>query len=76
MPASALITLMGTRTKDTKELLDSLVSAKELAKGDFDLAMKMADGHYNAVSKDIAVQQQEAQQIAQEKRQMQNTLAL
>jgi len=76
MPASALITLMGTRTKDTKELLDSYISAKELAKGDFDLAMKMADGHYNAVSKDIAVQQQEAQQIAQEKRQMQNTLAL
>ena len=76
MPASALITLMGTRTKDTKELLDSYISAKELAKGDFDLAMKMADGHYNAVSKDIAVQQQEAQQIAQEQRQMQNTLAL
>lgn len=58
MPASALITLMGTRTKDTKELLDSYISAKELAKGDFDLAMKMADGHYNAVSKDIAEQDQ------------------
>lgn len=58
MPASALITLMGTRTKDTKELLDSYISSKELAKGDFDLAMKMADGHYNAVSKDIAEQDQ------------------
>lgn len=76
MPASALITLMGTRTKDTKELLDSYINDRQDAKGNFDLAMKMADGHYNAVSKDIAVQQQEAQQIAQEQRQMKNTLAL
>ena len=67
---------MRINTKETKDLLDSYISAKELAKGDLDLAMKMADGHYQATSKDIAVQQQEAQQIAQEKRQMQNTLAL
>jgi hypothetical protein len=67
MPASALITLMGTRTKDTKELLDSYISAKELAKGDFDLAMKMATGHYEATSKDIA----EQDQIAAEQRQVQ-----
>ena len=67
MPASALLTLMGSRTNDTKELLDSYINAKELAKGDFDLAMKMAEGHYNATSKDIA----EQQQIAGEQRQVQ-----
>jgi hypothetical protein len=67
MPASALLTLMGSRTNDTKELLDSYINAKELAKGDFDLAMKMAEGHYSATSKDIA----EQQQIASEQRQVQ-----
>jgi hypothetical protein len=67
MPASALLTLMGSRTNDTKTLLDSYINAKELAKGDFDLAMKMAEGHYNATSKDIA----EQQQIAGEQRQVQ-----
>ena len=54
MPASALLTLMGSRTNDTKTLLDSYINAKELAKGDFDLAMKMAEGHYNATAADIA----------------------
>jgi hypothetical protein len=58
---------MGSRTNDTKELLDSYINAKELAKGDFDLAMKMAEGHYSATSKDIA----EQQQIASEQRQTQ-----
>jgi hypothetical protein len=72
MPASALLILMGSRTNDTKELLDSYINAKELANGDFDLAMKMAEGHYNSTSKDIA----EQQQIAQEERQMQNQLNL
>lgn len=43
MPASALLTLMSTRTQDTKSLLDSLIDAKTLAQGDFDLAMKMAE---------------------------------
>lgn len=57
MPASALLTLMGSRTGETKSLLDSLDTAKTTAKGDFDLAMKMAEGHYNAASKDIANQQ-------------------
>jgi hypothetical protein len=72
MPASALLTLMGSRTNDTKELLDSYINAKELAKGDFDLAMKMAEGHYTATSKDIA----EQQQIAQEERQIKNQIDL
>ena len=72
----SLALLLRINTKETKDLLDSYISAKELAKGDLDLAMKMATGHYQATSKDIAEQQQEAQQIAQEKRQMQNTLAL
>lgn len=67
MPASALLTLMSSRTNDTKELLDSYINAKELAKGDFDLAMKMAEGSYEAYSKDIA----EQQQIASEQRQVQ-----
>lgn len=56
MPASALLTLMGSRTSETKELLDSYINAKELAKGDFDLAMKMAEGSYDAYSKDLANQ--------------------
>ena len=56
MPASALLTLMGSRTSETKELLDSYINAKELAKGDFDLAMKMAEGSYEAYSKDLANQ--------------------
>jgi hypothetical protein len=47
--------------------LDSYINAKELAKGDFDLAMKMAEGSYGAYSKDRA----EQQQIASEQRQMQ-----
>lgn len=72
MPASALLTLMGSRTSETKELLDSYINAKELAKGDFDMAMKMAEGSYGAYTKD----REEQQQIAQEQRQMQNTLAL
>lgn len=54
MPASALLTLMGSRTNETKTLLDSYINAKELAKGDFDLAMKMAEGHYTATAADIA----------------------
>lgn len=63
MPASALLTLMSSRTSDTKELLDSYINAKELAKGDFDMAMKMAEGGYEAYTRDIAVQQQiEAEQ--------------
>lgn len=57
MPASALLTLMWSRTGETKSLLDSYINAQTTAKGDFDLAMKMAEGHYNAVSKDIANQQ-------------------
>lgn len=48
---------MSSRTNETKELIDSLVSAKTLASGDFDMAMKMAEGQYNAVSKDITAQQ-------------------
>ena len=48
---------MRINTKETKDLLDSYISAKELAKGDLDLAMKMADGHYQATSKDIAEKQ-------------------
>jgi len=54
MSASALLTLMGSRTNETKTLLDSYINAKELAKGDFDLAMKMAEGHYTATAADIA----------------------
>jgi hypothetical protein len=34
---------MSSRTNETKELLDSYINAKELVKGDFDLAMKMAE---------------------------------
>ena len=67
MPASALLTLMGSRTSETKELLDSYINAKELAKGDFDLAMKMAEGSYGAFTRDRA----EQQQIASEQRQVQ-----
>lgn len=70
MPASALLTLMRSRTGETKSLLDSYIDTQTTAKGDFDLAMKMAEGHYGAVSKDIA----EANQIAQEKRQNANAL--
>ncbi len=72
MPASALLTLMGSRTSETKELLDSYINAKELAKGDFDMAMKMAEGSYGAYTKD----REEQQKIAQEQRQMQNALDL
>lgn len=72
MPASALLTLMSTRTQDTKSLLDSLIDAKTLAQGDFDIAMKMAEGSYGAYTKDLAVQQG----IESEQRQMKNSLAL
>lgn len=54
LSASAILTLMQVRTKDTKELLDSYINAKETAKWDFDLAMKMAEGHYTATAQDIA----------------------
>ena len=54
MPASALLTLMGSRTNDTKTLLDSYINAQTTAKGDFDLAMKMAEWHYTATAADIA----------------------
>ena len=57
LSASALLTLMGSRTRDTKDLIDSLVNAKDLAKGDFDLAMKMAEGEYGAIQADIKAQQ-------------------
>ena len=67
MPASALLTLMGSRTSETKELLDSYINAKELAKGDFDMAMKMAEGSYGAYTKD----REEQQKIAQEQRAIQ-----
>ncbi len=69
MPASALLTLMGSRTSETKELLDSYINAKELAKGDFDMAMKMAEGSYGAYTKD----REEQQQIAQEERAVQRS---
>lgn len=72
MPASALLTLMQSRTKDTRELLDSYINAKELAKGDFDMAMKMAEGSYEAYGKDLAQQQT----IDAEQRAMKNSLAL
>lgn len=72
MPASALLTLMQSRTKDTKELLDSYINAKELAKGDFDMAMKMAEGSYEAYGKDLANQQE----IDKEQRTMKNSVAL
>jgi len=55
--ASELLLMMWSRTKDTKDLIDSLVNAKTLAQGDFDLAMKMAEWQYGAVSKDIANQE-------------------
>ena len=63
---------MQTKTKDTRELLDSLVDAKTLAQGDFDLAMKMAEGNYEAYTKDLA----NANEIAKEQRAMENSLAL
>lgn len=69
MPASALLTLMGSRTSETKELLDSYINAKELAKGDFDMAMKMAEGSYGAYTKD----REEQQKIAQEERAVQRS---
>lgn len=72
MSPSALITLMTSRTKDTKELLDSLESQRTLIEGDFDLAMKMAEGEYGAVKEDIKYQQD----IEKEQRTMQNSLAL
>lgn len=72
MPASALLTLMSTRTQDTKSLLDSLIDAKTLAQGDFDLAMKMAEGNYGAYQKDLEVQQG----IEKEQRTMKNALSL
>lgn len=63
---------MQSRTKDTRELLDSYINAKELAKGDFDMAMKMAEGSYGAYSLDL----QQQQEIAKEQRTMKNSLAL
>jgi hypothetical protein len=67
MPASSLLIYMGSVTNDTRELLDSYINAKELAKGDFDMAMKMAEGSYGAYEKDRA----EQNQIANEQRQIQ-----
>lgn len=55
---------MGSRTSETKDLIDSLVNAKTLAQGDFDLAMKQAEGLYEARGKDIL----EEQAIAEEQR--------
>ena len=67
MPASAMLTLMGSRTGETKSLLDSYINAQTIAKGDFDMAMKMAEGSYGAY-KDDRVEQN---QIAMEKRRVQ-----
>ena len=54
MSASELLVYMRSRTGETRDLLETYTSLKETAKGDFDMAMKMADGQYDAVSKDIA----------------------
>lgn len=35
--------MMRTLTKDTKELLDTYINEQTIAKGDFDMAMKMAE---------------------------------
>lgn len=67
MPASAMLTLMGSRTGETKSLLDSYINAQTIAKGDFDMAMKMAEGSYGAYEKDRA----EYNQIEREQRQVQ-----
>ena len=72
LSAPAILVLMQTKTKDTRELLDSLVDAKTLAQGDFDLAMKMAEGNYEAYTKDLA----NANEIAKEQRAMENSLTL
>lgn len=63
---------MQTRTQDTREDLDRLINAKTLAQGNFDLAMKMAEGNYEAYTKDLA----NANEIAKEQRAMKNSLAL
>ena len=67
MPASAMLTLMGSRTGETKSLLDSYINAQTIAKGDFDMAMKMAEGSYGAYREDRA----EQNQIAIENRKVQ-----
>jgi len=72
MPASAILTLMWSRTKDTKEVLDDLINQQTSAKGNFDMAMKMAEGSYGAYSLDL----QQQQEIAKEQRTMKNSLAL
>jgi len=65
-----MLTLMGSRTGETKSLLDSYINAQTIAKGDFDMAMKMAEGSYGAYRDDRAEQNQIAQEQRQEKSQI------
>lgn len=72
MSASALMTLMWSRTQDTTDQINALNSSLSLTQADLKMAMEMAQGEYEATQKDIAMQSQ----LAGEDRQMKNQLAL
>lgn len=63
MPASAILTLMGSRFQGASDALNSLNNTKTYLQADYNMALDMATGHYKAVSQDIAEKSQFRQQI-------------
>lgn len=72
MSASAIMTLMWTRTKETTDQINALNSTLTLTQADLKDAMTMAQAEYGATQSDIALQAE----IAKEQRTIDNALAL
>jgi len=72
MSASAIMTLMWTRTKETTDQINALNSTLTLTQADLKDAMTMAQAEYGATQADIALQAD----IAKEQRTIDNALAL
>ena len=72
MSASAIMTLMWTRTKETTDQINALNSTLTLTQADLKDAMAMAQAEYGATQADIALQAD----IAKEQRTIDNALAL
>lgn len=72
MSASAIMTLMSSRTQQSTDQINALNSSLSLVSADLKTALEMAKGEYEATSADIQLQSD----IAKEQRTMDNSLAL
>lgn len=83
MSASAIMTLMSSRTQQSTDQINALNSSLSLVSADLKTALEMAKGEYEATSADIQLQSDIAKEqraedrtIASEDRAMDNSLAL